>query len=88
MKLDYEQEIQCLCDVVSQSTYDDFVSKLSFNNVIIEEKQSILDFDYEHLTATINKSDNDCYLTGVYDCYDDDGQWVDTLYKNIVRFKN
>lgn len=88
MEIDYEHEIQCLCDIVSRSTYDEFVTQISFNNAIIEETQSILDFDYEHLTATINKSDNGCYLTGVYDCYDDDGQWVDTLYKNIVRFKN
>lgn len=85
-KIDYRYEIECLKDVVSKCTYEQFVSDIRFNNRIIEDADEIMDFDFEHLTATIHKSDDRCYITGVYDCYDEDGQWVDTLYGEIIYF--
>lgn len=85
-KIDYRYEIECLKDFVSKCTYEQFVSDRLFYNCIIEDTDEIMDFDFEHLTATIYKQGDRCYITGVYDCFDDDGQWVDTLYGEIIYF--
>lgn len=78
-------DIEVLQDNASSMTCEEFVKWVMENCDWREPNEFLIDFDYGSITASINKSHN-C-LTGCFDCYDNDGEWIDTHYCEEIRFK-
>lgn len=85
--LNIEKEIQELCDLVRENTYEEFIKKVHVNNRIPSQGEfpAMIDFDFKHLSATIF---NEKYVVGMVDIWDEDGNWVwNTEIKERVYFK-
>lgn len=82
-----EKEIQELCDLVRNNTYNDFIKKIHFYNVTPRQGNfpHMIDFDFKHLSATIF---NEEYIAGCVNIWDEEGNWVwDSEIKERVYFK-
>ena len=71
--------------IVSESTYEDFKELAEKEYDGREGDDNLIDFDYKCLTGTIDK-ENNC-LCGTFDIWDDEGQWVETIRVEEVKFK-
>lgn len=81
-----EEDIRTLVESVESSTLSSFVTQLKRYDKIIYEYEDLIDFDWESLTASLHKHEK--YLTGCIDCYDDEGQWIDTIRIDKVYFQD
>lgn len=70
--------------IVSESTYEEFKEWIE-DKYNCREGDNLTDFDYEYLTGTIDK-ENNC-LCGTFDIWDDEGQWLETIQVEEVKFK-
>jgi hypothetical protein len=78
-------DIEVLQDNASSMTCEEFVEWVKENCDWREPNESLIDFDYGSITASINKYHN-C-LCGGFDYYDNDGQWIDSHFGEMTRFK-
>lgn len=80
----YLATIEELHNLVIEMTMEDFIDfiKAEYNS---RDAHGYIDFDYHDLTATI--CTNEKKLSGCFDVWDEDGEWIDTIYTNDVSFK-
>ena len=80
-----KEDILALQDNASGMTYNEFIEWVKDNTDWREVDDDLIDFDYNSITATTSKVGN--YLGGSFDCWDNDGQWVDTYHCAETPFK-
>jgi hypothetical protein len=82
--------IKDLQKLAMSMTKDEFLSFImdesDKNGFDIRENDDTIDFEYLNLTATINKTNNK--LSGTFDVWDNEGNWVDTIYDEETSFKS
>jgi hypothetical protein len=78
-------DIEVLQDNASSMTCEEFIKWVKENCDWRGATESLIDFDYGSITATIDKVD--LCLCGGFDCYDNDGQWIDFHFGEMTRFK-
>ncbi len=80
-----ENDIRLLQSKADSMTFDEFWSWVNNECSHIVLCGDLADFDYGSVTATIDaKNDRLC---GVFDCWDEHGNWEDTIRDMGVHFK-
>ena len=82
--------IKDLQKLAMSMTKDEFLSFIIDENIKnkydVRENDNTIDFEYLNLTATINKTNNK--LSGAFDVWDNEGNWIDTFYYEETPFKS
>ena len=79
------EDIQVLQDNASGMTYDEFMEWVKENTNWREVDSDCIDFDYNSITATISTQRKS--LCGFFDCWDNEGAWIDTHHCAETPFK-